>query len=89
VLALAIGVAVAAGAVKAELPQLKDMGAIIGASVSGVFLWVIGILNLLVLLDVLAIWRTARAGTHSHAHLERCCRNAGCSIACSADACNG
>lgn len=70
VLALAIGVAVAAGAVKAELPQLKDMGAIIGASVSGVFLWVIGILNLLVLLDVLAIWRTARAGTHSHAHLE-------------------
>ena len=72
VLALAIGVAVAAGAVKAELPQLKDMGAIIGASVSGVFLWVIGILNLLVLLDVLAIWRTARAGTHSHAHLEIC-----------------
>ena len=70
VLALAIGVAFAATAVKAELPQLKDMGAIIGASVSGIFLWVIGVLNLLVLLDVLKIWHTAKAGTHSHAHLE-------------------
>ena len=70
VLALAIGIAFAATAVKAELPQLKDMGAIIGASVSGTFLWIIGILNLLVLLDILKIWRTAKSGTHSHAHLE-------------------
>ena len=70
VLALAIGVAFAASAVKAELPQLKNMGAIIGASVSGTFLWIIGILNLMVLLDILKIWRTAKKGTHSHAHLE-------------------
>jgi nickel/cobalt transporter (NiCoT) family protein len=70
VLALAIGIAFAATAVKAELPQLKDMGAIIGAGVSGTFLWIIGILNLLVLLDILKIWRTAKSGTHSHAHLE-------------------
>jgi high-affinity nickel-transport protein len=33
-------------------------------------LWVIGILNLLVLLDILKIWQTAKKGTHSHAHLE-------------------
>jgi len=70
VLALAIGIAFAATAVKAELPQLKNMGAIIGASVSGVFLWIIGILNLLVLLDMLKIGQAAKAGTHSHAHLE-------------------
>src|ERR1700733_7199224 len=70
VLALAVGIAFAATAVKAELPQLKDMGALIGASVSGTFLWIIGILNLLVLLDILKIWHTAKAGTHSHAHLE-------------------
>src|SRR6202043_3013958 len=70
VLALAIGIAFAATAVKAELPQLKDMGAIIGASLSGTFLSIIGILNLLVLLDILKIWRTAKSGTHSHAHLE-------------------
>lgn len=37
VLALAIGIAFAATAVKAGLPQLKNVGAIIGASVSGPF----------------------------------------------------
>lgn len=70
VLALGIGIAFTATAVKAQLPQLKNMGAIIGASVSGTFLWIIGILNLLVLLDILKIWQTAKSGTHSHAHLE-------------------
>jgi high-affinity nickel-transport protein len=46
------------------------MGAVIGAGVSGTFLWVIGILNLLVLLDIMKIWRKAKTGAHSHAHLE-------------------
>jgi nickel/cobalt transporter (NiCoT) family protein len=77
VLALAIGIAFAATAVKAEMPQLKAMGALIGAGVSGTFLWIIGILNLLVLLDILQIWRTARSGTHSHAHLEALLRKRG------------
>jgi high-affinity nickel-transport protein len=70
VLGLAIGIAFAATAVKAGLPQLKSIGAMIGAGVSGSFLWIIGIVNLLVLLDILKVWRTARTGTHSHAHLE-------------------
>jgi high-affinity nickel-transport protein len=70
VLGLAVGIAFAATAVKAELPQLKDLGALLGALVSGTFLWLIGILNLLVLLDILKIWHKAKAGTHSHAHLE-------------------
>jgi nickel/cobalt transporter (NiCoT) family protein len=70
VLVLAVGIAFAATAVKAELPQIKNMGAIIGASVSGTFLWIIGILNLLVLLDILKVWQAAGSGTHSHAHLE-------------------
>src|SRR5271156_4400101 len=35
VLVLAVGIAFAATAVKAKLPQLRSMGAIIGASVSG------------------------------------------------------
>ncbi len=70
VLALAVGIAVAAAAVKTDLPQLKSIGGMIGAGVSGAFLWIIGILNLLVLLDILKIWRKARSATHSHAHLE-------------------
>jgi nickel/cobalt transporter (NiCoT) family protein len=70
VLALAIGIAFAATAVKTELPFLRNAGAVIGAGVSGTFLWIIGILNLLVLLDILKIWHSAKSGTHSHAHLE-------------------
>jgi high-affinity nickel-transport protein len=77
VLALAIGIAFAATAVKVELPQLKIMGPIIGASVSAIFLWIIGIVNLVVLLDIMKVWRTAKKGTHSHAHLEQLLRRRG------------
>ncbi|MGH6683285.1 MAG: HoxN/HupN/NixA family nickel/cobalt transporter, partial [Pseudolabrys sp.] len=70
VLSLAVAVTFAATAVKENLPALKNMGGIIGAGVSGVFLWVIGILNLLVLLDILNVWHKAKSGEHSHQHLE-------------------
>ncbi|MDB6084363.1 MAG: high-affinity nickel-transporter [Gammaproteobacteria bacterium] len=71
VLALAVGIAWTASAVKQELPQLRNVGGIIGAGVSGTFLWIIGILNLLILLDVLRVWKKAKTGTHDHAHLEQ------------------
>ena len=45
VLALAVAVAFAATAVKTALPQLKTIGTVLGAGVSGTFLWIIGILN--------------------------------------------
>jgi high-affinity nickel-transport protein len=70
VLALAVAIAFATTAVRSELPQLKSVGAVLGAGVSGTFLWIIGVLNLLVLLDILKVWRKARSGTHSHAHLD-------------------
>jgi high-affinity nickel-transport protein len=70
VMALGLVVAFAATAVKHELPALQNVGGIVGASVSGVFLWIIGILNLLVLLDILKVWKQAKNGSHSHAHLE-------------------
>jgi nickel/cobalt transporter (NiCoT) family protein len=70
VLALSVGIAFAATAITTGLPLLRSMGAVIGASVSGAFLWIIGILNLLVLLDILQVWRSAKSGAHDHAHLE-------------------
>lgn len=70
VVGLAIAIAGAAGAVTRELPQLQKVGEVVGTSVSGVFLWVIGALNLFVLLDLLKVWRQAKSGAHSHAHLE-------------------
>ncbi len=70
VLALAMAIIFAATAVKRELPALQNLGGIIGASVSGTFLWVIGILNCVVLVEMLDVWRQAKTGKHSHAHLE-------------------
>jgi len=70
VLVLAIAITFAAAAVKQDLPGLKNIGGLLGASVSGAFLWIIGVLNLLVLLDILGVWKQAKAGTHDHRHLE-------------------
>ncbi len=70
VLFLAIAVALAAGFVAREMPQMQAWGGLIGASVSGVFLVLIGTLNLVVLMELLGVWKKAKAGTHSHAHLE-------------------
>lgn len=38
--------------VNSSIPALQSSGKYIGASVSGTFLWIIGILNLLVLADI-------------------------------------
>jgi nickel/cobalt transporter (NiCoT) family protein len=70
VLCLAVAIAFAASAIAQELPALKNIGGILGASVSGIFLWIIGILNLLVLVDILGVWNKAKTGTHDHHHLE-------------------
>ncbi len=70
VLGLAIGIAFAAAAVKQQLPELRQVGSLIGTGVSGIFLWVIGLLNVAVLCDILKVWRHAKAGSHDHAHLE-------------------
>jgi len=70
VLCLAIAVAFTASAIVGRIPEMKELGSLIGAGVSGTFLWLIGILNLLVLLDILGVWRLAKTGTHSHEHLE-------------------
>ncbi|MFO1312314.1 MAG: HoxN/HupN/NixA family nickel/cobalt transporter [Burkholderiales bacterium] len=70
VLVLAVAVAVAAAAVTSRIPAMKDVGSLIGATVSGSFLLLIGILNLFVLLGIMGVWRKARTGAHSHQHLD-------------------
>jgi len=70
VLALAIGIILLAATVKQRLPGFEHFGSIVGAGVSGVFLLLIGFLNLVVLLDILKLWRRAKTGQHSHVHVE-------------------
>lgn len=71
VLLLATLLILAASVIKQQLPELQSIGGLIGTSVSGLFLWLIGVLNLLVLLDLMKVWGQARTGAHSHDHLEQ------------------
>ncbi len=69
VFVLALLTAVAADQVKRHLPGLEGMGGLIGTLVSGLFLCIVGLLNLGVLLELLRLWRGHRAGlAHPHAH---------------------
>ena len=70
VVALSVAIIVAASVVREDLAVWQSAGSVVGATVSGTFLWVIGILNVVVLLDILKVWREADTGKHSHAHLE-------------------
>ena len=71
VFSLAAGLAIAAKTVNSKIPAFQDYGGYIGASVSGTFLWIIGILNLLVLLDILRIFREMRTGAYDKEQLEQ------------------
>src|SRR5262249_23766914 len=70
VFALALGLVVAAPAVSSNVPPLHSYGGYLGTSVSGAFLWIIGILNLLVLLDVLRVFGDMRCGPYDRDRLE-------------------
>jgi high-affinity nickel-transport protein len=71
VFSLAFGLAVAAKAVQSRLPGWQNVGSTIGASVSGVFLWIIGVLNLIVLLEIIRVWRQMKQGSYHREHLEQ------------------
>lgn len=58
VVILSVLVAISAAFVKNNLPTFKSTGAIIGTSVSGFFLLMIGVINLIVLLDIFKTWRS-------------------------------
>ena len=50
--------------------QLKNIGGLIGTSVSGVFLILIGILNLIILLDIVRVYRRMQAGQYDRNSLQ-------------------
>jgi nickel/cobalt transporter (NiCoT) family protein len=67
---LSVGVKALANPVEDDSSALHSMTGVIGASVSGVFLWVLGILNLVVLLGILRVFRDMRQGRYDEAELE-------------------
>lgn len=70
VLALSVAVAFAAQKAVSFQESFADTGGLIGTSVSGFFLYLIGILNLIILIGIVQVWRKAKTGKFSHDHLE-------------------
>jgi len=77
VFSLAAGLAIAAKTVDSRIPALQDYGGTIGASVSGSFLLLIGLLNLAVLLDILAVFRRMKQGVYDAQQLEQSLQSRG------------
>jgi high-affinity nickel-transport protein len=67
---LALGVQALAGQVEDDGSRLHAVTGVIGASVSGVFLWVLGILNLGALVGIVRVLRRMRRGQFDEAELE-------------------
>jgi high-affinity nickel-transport protein len=69
-LLLSLGVKALAGPVTDDGSTLHAATGVIGASVSGVFLWVIGLLNLVVLVGILGVFKEMRRGEYDERQLE-------------------
>jgi len=67
---LSLGVKALAAPVENDRSALHSVTGVIGASVSGVFLWVLGIVNLAVLLGIVKVFREMRTGRFNEQQLE-------------------
>ncbi|MGV9359852.1 HoxN/HupN/NixA family nickel/cobalt transporter [Amycolatopsis sp. NPDC003731] len=76
-LLLSLGVRALAGQVEDDSSALHQATGVIGTSVSGVFLYVIAILNLVVLVGILRVFRQMRRGEFDEAALEHQLDNRG------------
>jgi high-affinity nickel-transport protein len=77
VFGMCVALALGTRAVSTRINTLHQYGGIIGAGVSGFFLWMIGILNLIVLIDILRIYRDMKRGAFDQAQLEETLMNRG------------
>ncbi|MBJ7393523.1 MAG: HoxN/HupN/NixA family nickel/cobalt transporter [Candidatus Nanopelagicales bacterium] len=71
VLALSVGIAFVAVKSSIFKDAFATTGGTIGTSVSGFFLYLVGILNLVIMVGVLKAWKQAKSGKYSHEHLEQ------------------
>jgi nickel/cobalt transporter (NiCoT) family protein len=67
---LSVGVRALAGQVEDDSSELHSVTGIIGASVSGLFLLILGIVNLVVLLGIIGVFRRMRHGHYDEQELE-------------------
>jgi high-affinity nickel-transport protein len=76
-LLLSLGVKALVGQVEDDSSALQQTTGLVGTTVSGVFLLVIGVINLVILLGILRVFRQMRAGAYDEAALEAQLNNRG------------
>jgi high-affinity nickel-transport protein len=70
VLLMTVIVALTARSIATDMPMLRAVGSFVGTTISGVFLYAMGIVNLIVLIDVYRVFRSMRRGRYDAAALE-------------------
>ena len=77
VFVMAVGLALAALLISKNLTSFKTVGGMIGTSVSGIFLYAIAIINLVILVEIVRIFREMRWGRYDEQRLEDQLQNRG------------
>ena len=67
---LALGVRALAGQVENDSSLLQRITGVVGTAVSGVFLYIIGIINLVILIGIIKVFRKMRQGAYDEKSLE-------------------
>ena len=68
---MSASVAVAATAATRFAGGYADIGGTIGATVSGLFLYLVGFLNLVILVGIMRLWSAMRRGDYEPEHLDQ------------------
>ncbi len=77
VVGLIVSLVLATRAVVGAIPTLQDIGSIVGTTVSGAFLWLIGVINIVIVIEVYHVFRGLREGKLNESHLEELLNNRG------------
>ena len=77
VVVLIVALVLATRAVTSVVPALASAGSIIGTLVSGGFLWIIGLINVVIVLGIYKIFQTLKQGKLDQAQLDQMLENRG------------
>ena len=77
VVGLIVSLILATNAVRDQIPALRSSGAIIGTTVSGVFLFIIGLINVIIVLGIYRVFTTLKQGKMNESELDSLLENRG------------
>lgn len=77
VVGLIVALVFATRAIIGHMPTMQKFGAVIGTTISGVFLWVMGVVNLVIVLSIYRIFKETKRGNMDQNELENLLDNRG------------